>query len=64
MFRNFLLPASLTGLFCAGFAVVVDTILPPLMGLNVAIIAAISGFCGSIFARIILRRQERREKDG
>lgn len=54
MLRMFLLPAILTGLFCAFFAVGVDYVLPPLMGLNVAIIAAISGFCGSIFARAVL----------
>ena len=59
MFRTYLLPAILTGVFCAGFSIVVDQILPPLMGLNVAIIAAISGFCGSLFARGVLRQHER-----
>ncbi len=61
MFRNFLLPATLTGVFCAIFAVSVDWLLPPLMGLNVAIISAISGFCGSIFARGVLREHERKK---
>ena len=60
MVRTFLVPATLTGLFCAIFSVAVDYVLPPLMGLNVAIIAAISGFCGSIFARGVLRRHEER----
>ncbi len=60
MFRVFLLPAILTGLFCALFAVAVDVILPPLMGANVAVIAAISGCCGSLFARGVLREHDRR----
>ncbi|MDV7144990.1 hypothetical protein R3X27_20100 [Tropicimonas sp. TH_r6] len=61
MFQTFLLPALLTGVFCALFAVGVDWLLPPLMGLNVAIIAAISGFCGSLFARFVLREYERKK---
>ncbi|NDR55815.1 hypothetical protein [Aliiruegeria sabulilitoris] len=61
MIRTFLLPAILTGVFCAVFAVGVDYVLPPLMGLNVAIIAAISGFCGSLFARSVLREHENRK---
>ncbi|SDI19655.1 hypothetical protein [Aliiruegeria lutimaris] len=61
MFRTFLLPAILTGVFCAVFAVGVDYVLPPLIGLNVAIIAAISGFCGSLFARGVLREHEGRK---
>ena len=50
-----LLSALLTGAFCAVFAVGVDTILPEVMGYEVAMIAMISGFCGSIFAQLVLR---------
>ncbi|SMY07597.1 hypothetical protein LOM8899_01734 [Flavimaricola marinus] len=52
-----LLAATLTGVFCAVFAVVVNAVLPPVMGLEVPIIAAISGFCGSLFARFVLNRR-------
>lgn len=54
-----LLTAFLTGAFCAVFAVGVDAILPEVMGYEVALIAMISGFCGSILAQItMLGRKE------
>jgi energy-converting hydrogenase Eha subunit A len=53
-----LLTALLTGGFCAVFAVGVDAILPEVMGYEVAMIAMISGFCGSIFAQLALRGRQ------
>ena len=55
MLRMALLPAALTGLFCAIFAGVVDVITDALDMMTVVIFAFISGFCGSLFARFILR---------
>lgn len=54
MIWKLLFSALLTGSFCAAFAVCVDLLLPEFMGLEVAVIALISGFCGSIFANLVL----------
>ncbi len=50
-----LLPALLTGTFCAGFATLIDVITDALTMLMVIGLAFVSGFLGSLFARLILR---------
>jgi hypothetical protein len=56
--RAFLIPAVLTGGFCSGFAVLVQYLLPPVMGAEVAVVAAVSGFLGSLFANLVLKRRK------
>lgn len=55
MLRATLIPAVLTGVFCSVFAGVVDIVTDALSMMAVVIMAFISGFCGSLFARLILR---------
>lgn len=52
-----LLSALMTGVFCAGFAAVVDAITDALTMWQVIGIALLSGFCGSIFASVVLGRR-------
>ncbi len=52
--RTFLIPAALTGAFCACFALTVDLVLSMVNQWQVAGLAAVSGFLGSIFSRIVL----------
>ncbi len=56
MIRAFLLPAFLTGTFCAGFAVLIDITTSMLETGSVIGLAFVSGFLGSIFARLVLGR--------
>ncbi|MBV2361203.1 hypothetical protein KUH32_15675 [Thalassococcus sp. CAU 1522] len=51
-----LLTAALTGLFCAVFAVVIDAVTDALSMATVIGLAFLSGFCGSLFAQLVLRR--------
>ena len=48
-----LIAAILTGTFCAGLAFVVDMITDALSAWQVVVIAAISGFCGSLFGNAL-----------
>ncbi|MEL7027360.1 MAG: hypothetical protein AAGO57_09070 [Pseudomonadota bacterium] len=59
--KTLLVSACLTGLFCAGFATVVDLLADMLNRSSVMIISFISGFLGSIFAQTVL--QSFRNKD-
>ncbi|MFV2052887.1 hypothetical protein [Aliiroseovarius sp. YM-037] len=52
-----LLSAILTGVFCAGFALFVNAITPMVSTYQVALLASISGFLGSLFAQIVLGRR-------
>lgn len=54
--RFVLISACTTGVFCGGFAAVVDAITDALSMWQVIGLAIVSGFCGSIFASIVLRR--------
>ena len=56
MMRSLLIAALVTGAFCAAFAFVVDAITDVLTMWQVIGVAAVSGFCGSIFASFILGR--------
>ena len=51
-----LITASLTGGFCAVFALAVTALGALVSFLPGMIIAFISGFCGSLFASLVLRR--------
>lgn len=54
-----ILRACLTGAFCALFALGVDRLLGMAGPGAVAALAAVSGFLGSLFASIVLRRNRR-----
>ncbi len=55
--RIFIIPAALTGLFCACFALAIDAALSMVSQVQVAVLAATSGFLGSIFSRLVLGRK-------
>lgn len=53
-----LISAILTGVFCAGFALVVDAVVSMVSTYQVALLASISGFLGSLFAQSVLGRRK------
>ncbi len=57
--RMILIAALTTGLFCAIFAMVVDAVTDALEIWQVAVAGLISGFLGSLFASLVLRRDRR-----
>ncbi len=58
MSRTILTAALLTGGFCAGFAVVIDWLTDMLAWGQLFGISFASGFLGSIFASLVLRRRQ------
>lgn len=60
--KTLILSACLTGLFCAGFATVVDLLADMLNRSSVMIISFISGFLGSIFAQTVLRTWKNKDQ--
>ena len=58
MMRTALLPAALTGVFCAAFAVGVDLLTNMLEQGQIILVSFVSGFLVSLFARFILRRKQ------
>ena len=50
-----LLQAALTGVFCIGFALVVDLVTEALPLMQVMLLSFVSGFLGSLFAQTVLR---------
>ena len=54
MLRLLIFPALLTGVFCAGFAVFIDTLTDMLERDQVIVVSFLSGFLGSIFAKLVL----------
>jgi hypothetical protein len=58
MLRTVLIPALTTGAFCAVFAVSIDAIVSMVSTAQVAMLAATSGFLGSIFASLVWRRKK------
>lgn len=54
MMRALIFPAILTGVFCAGFAVAIDTLTDMLARNQVIVVSFISGFLGSVFAKLVL----------
>ncbi|MCV6593117.1 MAG: hypothetical protein OIF48_09215 [Silicimonas sp.] len=55
MIRQILLSATLTGAFCAGFALVIDVLTEMLAQNRVLLLSFVSGFLGSLFASLVLR---------
>ncbi|MEL7117542.1 MAG: hypothetical protein AAGP08_18490 [Pseudomonadota bacterium] len=55
--RMVLVSALATGVFCAAFAAVVDAITDALNMWQVIALAMVSGFCGSLFASLLLGRR-------
>lgn len=55
--RDFLVPAALTALFCACFALAIDAIVSMASQWQIAGLAATSGFLGSLFSRLVLGRK-------
>ena len=56
MIKALLLPAILTGMFCGAFAMGIDFLTDMLARQQVLVISFISGFLGSIFASVVLKR--------
>ena len=54
MLRWLFLPAVLTGVFCAAFTLAIDLATDMIARNLVVVLSFISGFCGSIFARLVL----------
>jgi hypothetical protein len=57
MLRAAIFPAVLTGIFCAIFALAVDTLTDMLAQGQVMLVSFFSGFLGSLFASVVLRRK-------
>jgi len=56
MLRSLITSACLTGLFCSGFAVVIDLATNMLGTQQLIMVSFASGFLGSIFAQTVLMR--------
>ncbi|SMX24477.1 hypothetical protein [Boseongicola aestuarii] len=56
MVRPILLSAVLTGLFCSGFAVIIDLATDMLERQKLILVSFASGFLGSLFAQTVLSR--------
>jgi hypothetical protein len=56
MVRPILLSAVLTGLFCSGFAVIIDLATDMLERQQLIFVSFASGFLGSLFAQTVLSR--------
>ncbi len=56
--RAILLAAMLTGVFCSVFTVVVDQVIDALSSQVAIGLSFVSGFLGSLFAQMVLRRKE------
>lgn len=54
MIRTLLLPATLTGVFCASFAFGIDYATDMLERGHVIGFSFVSGFLGSVFARLVM----------
>ena len=61
MIRWLIIPAVLTGIFCAGFTVVIDLATDMLARNQVILLSFLSGFLGSIFARLVLGKGRKTE---
>jgi cell division GTPase FtsZ len=53
--KMILLVASLTGLFCVGFAFVVSEVVRQFGALPIAVVSFTSGFLGSLCAQTVVR---------
>lgn len=60
--KTLILSACLTGLFCAGFATVIDVATDMLNRTSILVVSFISGFLGSIFAQTVLRNWKNKDQ--
>jgi len=60
MLRTIIFSAALTGMFCAGFAVLIDLATDMLMRQQLVIVSFVSGFLGSVFAQTVLSRWKKK----
>lgn len=60
MIRPILISAVLTGVFCAGFAVLIDVATDMLMRQQLIAVSFLSGFLGSVFAQTVLGRWKKK----
>ncbi|MBT8412962.1 MAG: hypothetical protein KJO30_01420 [Boseongicola sp.] len=56
MIRTIITSAVLTGIFCSGFAVIIDLATDMLQRQQLIIVSFASGFLGSLFAQTVLSR--------
>ncbi len=56
--QQVILTSVLTGLFCAGFAGVIDAITDALTMWQVIGLGAVSGLCGSLVSQLVLGRHK------
>lgn len=54
--RELISSAALTGVFCAVFAFVISQVAPMLTNTQILMTSFISGFLGTVVARMILRK--------
>ena len=64
MVRAVIISAVLTGVFCGGFALFIDLATDMLDRGHVVLISFCSGFLGSLFAQIVLKRMGKSVKQG
>lgn len=60
MIRPILISAVLTGVFCSGFAVIIDLATDMLERQQLILVSFASGFLGSLFAQTVLSRWKKK----
>lgn len=60
MVRPILISAVLTGVFCSGFAVIIDLVTDMLERQQLILVSFASGFLGSLFAQTVPGRWKKR----
>ena len=60
MIRPILISAVLTGVFCSGFAVIIDLATDMLERQQLILVSFASGFLGSVFAQTVLSRWKKK----
>ncbi|WP_299924878.1 hypothetical protein [uncultured Pelagimonas sp.] len=64
MLKTLLTTAILTGIFCAGFSVMVSQVAVQLSMTAVVVISFISGFLGSTIAQLVQKWRDARKENG
>ncbi|MHA6344178.1 hypothetical protein [Roseivivax sp. CAU 1761] len=59
MIKAVVLTATLTGVFCVGFTIFVAMLTEALSFLQIVGVSFVSGFLGSIFAQLVIKRGAR-----
>lgn len=58
MTRAIVISAVLTGVFCACFAIGVDYLTDMLDRQSIVVVSFVSGFLGSLFASLVMRKRQ------